>query len=227
MYAVETGNIRIVNLLLNHPGIDINAKNDEDETALSCAERKGRRRIVKLIRSKMKPQNQQIELFQEEVKPPAVMKNIKFWKAISQGDINEMDSWLDEKGKLLIDINARNEKGDTALIVASENGNLNAVKWLLEGEADISLKDAHGNNALIRAAKKGPHFCESNKNNIEKDIIYEMFKRRKNYYYKINLSLSVYKQFLRIILFFIPIHSYFIFIIFFLFLYYIYYYFIY
>ncbi len=76
-------------------------------------------------------------------------------EAVSQGNINEIDLLLDENGTLLVDINTRNESGETALMIASDNGNLEVVRWVLSYEEDLSLKDVHGNNALIRAAKKG------------------------------------------------------------------------
>ncbi|ORY20496.1 ankyrin, partial [Neocallimastix californiae] len=67
------------------------------------------------------------------------------------------------------DINARNESGDTALMIASDNGNLDLVRWLLSYEEDLSLKDVHGDNALIKAAKKG-YF----------DIVEELLNKKAN-----------------------------------------------
>lgn len=102
-----------------------------------------------------------MELFGEETKrepTPAGKINEKFWNAIAQGDVNEMDCLMEEtnsKGKPLVHINARNKNGDTPLIFASDLGNLETVRLLFEYKADLSLKDAHGNNALIRAAQKG------------------------------------------------------------------------
>jgi len=155
MYAAEAGNARIVKLLLDQPGIDVNIKG-YGETALDYAKRTGRRSVIRLIQSKMGLQSQSFDPFREKVKHlPGEKIYEEFWKAISRGDINEMDSFRDEDGKILVDINKRNENGDTALIMASDNGNLNAVKWLLECNADLSIKDANGDNALIRAAKKG------------------------------------------------------------------------
>jgi len=163
MHAVFIGHLGIVKQLLNHPNIDVFIKNDEGETALDCAENKQNgSRIVELIRAKMESKQKQKDVYIPPLKKKInavklVEKNInkKFLEAVSQGNINEMDSLLDENGTLLVDINTRNESGDTALMIASDHGNLDIVRWLLSYEEDLSLKDAQGNNALIRAANKG------------------------------------------------------------------------
>ena len=153
MYAAEAGNARVVRLLLDQPNIDINIQNDDGETALDCAERAGRRGVRRLMLSKT-GQNQQPDPFIEKIKrSPADEIRKQFLNAVSQGNIDQMDSLLYEK---LIDVNSvLNESGNTALIIASENGNLDAVRMLLSYEADLSLKDRSGSNALIRAARKG------------------------------------------------------------------------
>jgi len=157
MWTVERKNVGIINLLLNQPGIDIKAENNNGETALNIAENiKYGRGIARIIRSKMGPQSQQLESFKEEIKYQSMGKIYKeYWKAITQVDINEIDSWLDEEDKILVYINMKNKKRDTSLIIASENGNWSVIKWLLKYNANISFKDKNGDNALIRAAKKG------------------------------------------------------------------------
>ncbi|OUM67236.1 hypothetical protein PIROE2DRAFT_58917 [Piromyces sp. E2] len=157
IYAAEAGNARIVKLLLDQPGIDINAQNDEGETALDCAKRTGRRSVIRLIQSNIGLRKQQYITFEEITQPSNETIYEEFWKAISRGDDNEMNSFLDEDGKILIDINTRNKNGNTALIIASEKGNWNAVNWLLKRGANPSCKDVNGDNALITAARKG-HF---------------------------------------------------------------------
>lgn len=171
MYAAEEGHSRIVNLLLNQPGIDINAKNTEGETALDCASRTSRRSISRLILSKIGLQNQQQDPFIEQIKKSSDDEIRKqFLSAVSRGDINEMDLLLEDENTDINNIvNARNKNGDTSLIIASDKGNLEAVKLLLECGADLSLKDANGDNALIRAAEKG-HF----------DVVEELLFRKAN-----------------------------------------------
>ncbi len=157
MLAIDTGNARIVNLLLSQPNIDINAQNEDGETALSMAENhKCGRRIAKLIRAKMGVQP--IGPFREKVEHPKNNKiNKKFLDAVRRGDINDMDLLLEENvdGKILVDLNVRNKFGDTALIIAADDGNFDAVRMLLNENVNLTLNDKNGDNALIRAAKKG------------------------------------------------------------------------
>jgi len=69
MQAIESGNTRIIELLLNQQkDIDFNMVNYFGETLLSCAEKIGRNKIIKLIQSKMKLSSEQIKPTQEEIK---------------------------------------------------------------------------------------------------------------------------------------------------------------
>lgn len=150
---------RIVNLLLSQPGIDVNARNGEGQTALDIAVESEYRGMARLIRSKMGPHGQQIDPFRKRVKYTTIKKiNEKFLSAVSHEDIDKINILLDEEnedGTISVDVNARNKNEDTAMIIASENGNLKAVGSLLFYDADLSLKGANGDNALIRAAQKG------------------------------------------------------------------------
>ena len=157
MFAVDTGNARIVKLLLDQPNIDINAQNEDGETALSMAEsQKYGRRIAKLIRAKLGLQP--VDPFRKKVERPKNNKiNEKFLDAVSRGNNNDIYSLLEENadGKIIVDVNARDKSGDTALIIAADNGNLDAVRMLLNENVNPTLKDKNGDNALIRAVKNG------------------------------------------------------------------------
>ncbi len=171
--SVLFGQPRITNLLLNQPNIDVNARNYEGKTALDIAEEFGYKKIVKLFHAKLKPQRQQIDPFRAKVEhTPSKKINKEFLNAVSCGNIDKINLFLDEEnpdGTIVVDINARNKNGDTALIIASENGNLNAVRTLLSYDADLSLKGANGDNALIRAAQKGNF-----------DVVEELLYRKEN-----------------------------------------------
>ncbi len=173
IFATLLGHPRMVNLLLNQPGIDINARNNEGKTALEIAEELGYRRIMKLIRAKIGPQELQVDPFREKIKhTPRQKINKEFLRAVSNGDINKIYSLLDEENAdktILVDVNIRNKNRDTALIIASENGNLNVVRTLISYDADPSLKGANGDNALIRAAQMG-YF----------DVVEELLYRKSN-----------------------------------------------
>ena len=54
-----------------------------------------------------------------------------------------------------VDVNAQDEEGKTALILASDRGYTEIVKLLLEAGANVNLQDSHGNTALMWASSKG------------------------------------------------------------------------
>ena len=54
-------------------------------------------------------------------------------------------------------VDLQDKTGQTALILASENGHLEVVKQLLEKGARIDLKAINGNTALMLAKEKGHH----------------------------------------------------------------------
>jgi len=55
-----------------------------------------------------------------------------------------------------IDLDERNNKGQTPLIYAAQIGNLQAVKMLIDsGKVDIDARDNEGNNALMAASENG------------------------------------------------------------------------
>jgi len=74
-----------------------------------------------------------------------------FRMAISNG-VSSSVSHLIARG---IDVNARDEKGRTALIIASTKGHLEICSLLLQHGAKPELKDNDGNCALLTAEKNG------------------------------------------------------------------------
>jgi ankyrin repeat protein len=54
-----------------------------------------------------------------------------------------------------IDVNARDPKGRTALILAIQHGQLDAVKALLAHGANASLPDSHGATPMGAAHERG------------------------------------------------------------------------
>ena len=58
-----------------------------------------------------------------------------------------------------VDIDARDNNGETALIQAARTGNSNSVRLLLKAGANIDVKDRTGMTALKYAEKKGHAAC--------------------------------------------------------------------
>jgi len=50
-----------------------------------------------------------------------------------------------------VDINSKNDYGDTPLIIASEYGHTYIVKWLIQNKANINIINCCGCTALTRA----------------------------------------------------------------------------
>ena len=72
--------------------------------------------------------------------------------AIESRDIATINSLL-ESGT---DVNAQDEYGQTALIIATDNDDIEIVKILLEGtNTDVNAKDKYEQTALMIAAQNG------------------------------------------------------------------------
>jgi ankyrin repeat protein len=53
------------------------------------------------------------------------------------------------------DVNAKDEGGVTALMLASSDGHKEMVKMLIKAGADVNAKDKNGKTALMRASERG------------------------------------------------------------------------
>jgi len=53
------------------------------------------------------------------------------------------------------DVNAQNNYGDTALMIASKRGHTEVAKLLIEEGADVNAQDTLGNTALLWASRSG------------------------------------------------------------------------
>jgi ankyrin repeat protein len=122
MAAAGLGEFDIVELLLNK-GAQLSAKDREGRTALEHAASNNHRRIADLLISRGAKTNLAV--------------------AAMVGDTAEVQRFLKEGS----DVNAKDDKGNTALILAVERGHLEVVKLLLENHADVNVK-ASGETAL-------------------------------------------------------------------------------
>lgn len=158
MAAAQNGNLKIVSELLDR-GADVAAKDTQGETALFDAVRYGRLGAVKrLLEAGANPNvaNQRSAAASDNGYTPlmyAVRRGIAGASA-SASDWSEIVESLLAKGA---DPNARDSRGVTALSIAQDAGNPDAVKLLLAGGAKevFTYKGMNLNDALILSASNG------------------------------------------------------------------------
>jgi ankyrin repeat protein len=129
-----------VRLLLEH-GADVHAQSKHGETALSLAQRRGHSHIVTLLR---------------EAGPPAPASSTipdgpALLTAVKEGRVDDVRTLLDEGA----DVEAKTERGLTALGFAAARGHIEVVRLLLEQGADVEAKTEGGLTALMAAAALG------------------------------------------------------------------------
>ena len=130
-------------------GADINAKNNDGETALmkSSANHENIEIVKHLVENGAdvndKDNNGETALMiaSAEFKNSGVVKYL-----------NIVVEYLVENGA---DVNAKNNNGETALMRASGNNDMEMVKYLVEHGADVNAKDNNGKTALMRASEYG------------------------------------------------------------------------
>lgn len=84
--------------------------------------------------------------------PAQMSKEDMFFQAVREGNIAYVKNVLDNK-ELVIDVT--NAKGETPLIVATDNNRLQMVVLLITYKPDMNKKDAAGRTALSIAQQKG------------------------------------------------------------------------
>lgn len=103
---------------------------------------------------------------------------------------------LIEKGA---DMNGRNHKGETPLMIAANNGNELMVEFLVENGADISLNvvDNNGENLIDKVSAKLPKLIKKlitkNKNTIKQTQLERLLKDATSYF-NINLIKFLMEQ---------------------------------
>src|SRR5205807_4891426 len=138
MHAARNGNGEAVKLLLAR-GAEIEAKDNEGQTAATIAAQEGRGEIVAILdraRTGTEDAGSRHELA----------------RAVEQGDIARVQALFAAGG----DVNARDDDGQTLLMKATVQGQLDLVHLLLDHGArvdDTSLRE--GYSALFWAAEEG------------------------------------------------------------------------
>ena len=137
--------IKIVQLLISHSSIDIDAVNDASATGLMCASFCGCTQVVELLLEAGANPNIQI-------KTSITMKNTM---SDLPGDILLQPQC---KSRLLLNaslLKGWSMYGWTALMFASSKGHLDVVQILLQAKAKPDLQNETGATALLIAAEKG------------------------------------------------------------------------
>ena len=81
------------------------------------------------------------------------MENISnLFEACCEGDLQIVKEYLERE---IVDIEAKDNNGNTPLNYASRNGKFDAVKFLVEEGADIEAKSNDGDTPLIWASRHG------------------------------------------------------------------------
>lgn len=78
-------------------------------------------------------------------------RELKFLEAATQGNVLDIKRLLDAG----VDSECRDERGNTALILASIGGYLPVVQALLEGGACVDADNIDGETGLMRASREG------------------------------------------------------------------------
>ncbi|KAH9495268.1 hypothetical protein Btru_016256 [Bulinus truncatus] len=137
--AAQSGSLEITELLFKNSA-DLNIVNNEGNNALMLAANLGHAKIVKLLLEKN---------FQN-----VNSVNTAGWSALMLSC--KVPSVCT---KLLLDRNSNvhstSTNGLTALLIASEYGNVNAVQILIKKTSKIDQADSMGETALMKAAKRG------------------------------------------------------------------------
>ncbi len=141
IYSVKKGKLAITKLLLQN-GADINTKEDEKGFSILM----------------LSLDNGYLEIAEYLIKQGADLttktKNHSnvFIFICSDGNKKLLDLFLAKTKNHNIDINYSNKHNKTGLIYASQNENLEIVKWLLHNKADVNKLDVDGDSALIIAS---------------------------------------------------------------------------
>jgi ankyrin repeat protein len=137
--AIDKGRIDIVQALLRHPHIDVNAKDQNGDSALVEAIDKGRIDIVQAI----------LEHSHIDINAKNQRGNSALVKAINKGEADIVQAMLQRPH---IDVNTTNQNGDSALDQAINKRKIAVIILMLRHpHIDVNAKNQHGNSVLFEA----------------------------------------------------------------------------
>lgn len=140
MQCAYDGHLNAAVILLDH-GADIDLRDSEQRTSLSWAIDQGHTKVAKLLIERKC--EVEAKIVTEDLTPlmHAVSKNNK--KVVKA---------LVLRG---IDLEVRNQHGNTALSKAADKGHTDVARVLIEGGAKVKVQDENGWSPLFRAAYRG------------------------------------------------------------------------
>jgi ankyrin repeat protein len=139
--AAMSNHDRVLEHFLDKKGMNTDAKDEDERTALYWASGLGHDKIVQMLLDKDADVNTQGGYYGSAL------------QAASAGGHDKVVRILLDRGA---DVNATNKYGETALHYAAENGHLEIVQTLIQADADRTILDAHGRIALDCAQGAGP-----------------------------------------------------------------------
>jgi uncharacterized protein len=160
--------IRVAEFLLQH-GAEVNNVNEQGETALSAAVECGRVEMVELLLKR--GADLKLPRINEDEEPDSIVwKALEYWKV----DVAEIlwkhgaelpNAWQlnylagngQEKGMIWaiergLDVNTRDEKGNTPILSAADNGHHDNIAALLRLRADYHVRNKSGDSLVHKAA---------------------------------------------------------------------------
>ncbi|MBQ6516003.1 ankyrin repeat domain-containing protein, partial [bacterium] len=166
--AVKAGNIPMVKKLLERPDVDLKIEDSHGSTALYYSVTNGE--IHNLLNEYQR--NTQSRQTNSRTNRQNSL-NISLLHAAREGLVDELENILKNPN---VDVNAKDEDGNTALIWASYLGYPETLKKILEHpDVDINIKDSINCTALDWAKKRGHQDIEQMIQNYQRGV-----DRRKN-----------------------------------------------
>jgi ankyrin repeat protein len=169
MNAAYLFQIEIMSELAN-AGADINARDDDDVTALMIAASRGSHRVVKplldlkanigardivgrtaLDYARLSKNVKAIALLEEAEKNLEPLVTTPLIRAINRGEVNTVRRILEHK----VDVNEQDELGQTAILAAARIGSMALVEILLSSGAALESRNKTGFTPLIQAVSGG------------------------------------------------------------------------
>ncbi|CAK0775327.1 formylglycine-generating enzyme [Azospirillaceae bacterium] len=138
--ASSKGDLVAVRRLLTAASVDVNATDENNNTALLLASQNGYIEVVEALLAA----DADVEARDNYGKTALLL-------ASQNGYIEVVEALLAADA----DVEARNNYGKTALLLASQNGYAEVVEALLAADADVEAKDNCDNTALMWASYKG------------------------------------------------------------------------